>query len=82
MAYSAHQSRANNVPVTVSFGAYKKTFLVDQTKPLPAGKHFQPVGTVDLQAEVETVIQISNADTTGFVILDALQLIPIKNGTN
>lgn len=82
MAYSAHESRAKNVPVTVSSGDYKKTFVVDQTKPLPSGKHFRPVATVAVQADVETVIQITNADTTGFVILDALTLLSVKSKLN
>ena len=76
MAYSAHESRAKNVPVTVYSGDSQMSFEVDQTKPLPSDEHFRPVATVDLQADVETVIQITNADTTGFVILDALQLLP------
>jgi len=29
-------------------------------------------------ADTETVIQITNSNTVGFVILDALQLLPIK----
>jgi hypothetical protein len=78
MAYSAHESRAKNVPVTIDSGAQKKTFLVDQTRPLPTGKHFRPIDTVYLQANSETVIQVTNEDTTGFVILDALQLLPIE----
>ena len=38
MAYSAHQSRAKNVPVTVSSAGSRKTFVVDQTRPLPSGR--------------------------------------------
>ena len=78
MAYSAHETRARNVPVTVSSGTHSKNIVVDQTVPLPDGKAFRPIDTVDLKANVETVIQITNADTTGFVILDALQLLPIE----
>ncbi len=78
MAYSAHESRAKNVPVTVSSGAHSKTIVVDQTAPLPGRGRFRPIDTVDLQTDAETVIQITNADTTGFVILDALQLLPVK----
>jgi len=37
-----------------------------------------PIDTVDFKANAETVIRITNADTAGFVILDALQLLPIK----
>ncbi|QDU26607.1 ribulose-1,5-biphosphate synthetase [Anatilimnocola aggregata] len=78
LAYSAHESRANNVPVTVTSGSATKTLTVDQTKPLPAGKLFRPIDTIDLQAEVETTISISNANTVGFVIVDAIQLLPTE----
>jgi len=76
MAYSAHETRAKNVPVTIMSGDRKTTLMVDQTKPLPNGKHFRPIGMCDLQADAETVIHITNADTVGFVILDAFQLLP------
>jgi len=78
MAYSAHETRAKNVPVTVTSGSHRKEFMVDQTTPLPKGKHFRPIDSVDLEANVETVIQIKNAETVGFVILDALQLLPVN----
>ncbi len=78
MAYSAHETRAENVPVTVSSGPHSHGIQVDQTVPLPNGKHFRPIGTVDLSADVKTEIQITNADTTGFVIIDALQLLPAE----
>ena len=74
MAYSPHPSRAKKVPVTVSSGAFKTSFVVDQTRALPPGRYFRPVETVDLQADVDTVVRITNANTAGFVILDALQV--------
>ncbi len=82
MAYSPHPSRAKNVPVAVSSGAFKKSFVVDQTRAIPTGRYFRLFGTVDLLADVETEIRITNADTTGFVILDALQLLRIGTKTN
>lgn len=78
MAYSAHETRAKNVPVSVSSGSQRKDFVVDQTVSLPEGKHFRPIDTVELVADTETIIQITNSKTVGFVILDALQLLPIK----
>ncbi|MEZ6139095.1 MAG: FAD-dependent oxidoreductase [Zavarzinella sp.] len=76
MAYSAHPSRAKNVPLAVTNGTYSKKFVIDQTKPLPRGAYFAPLGTITLTADAETIITISNQDTSGFVILDALQLVP------
>jgi hypothetical protein len=78
MAYSAHETRATNVPVNVSTGTNSKHIVVDQTTPLPDGKAFRAIGTVELDANVETSIRITNSDTTGFVILDAIQLLPIE----
>ena len=78
MAYSAHKTRAKNVPVGFSSGSQRKDFVVDQTVSLPKGKQFRPIGTVDIVADTETIIQITNSNTVGFVILDALQLLPVK----
>ena len=41
----------------------------------PASQHFQPIGTATLPADGETTIQIQTTGTTGFVILDAVQLV-------
>jgi hypothetical protein len=78
-AYSAHESRAKNIPLTISSGNYRESFRVDQTVPMPSGKHFRPVATIELSAETESVIQITNSKTSGFVILDALQLLPVES---
>jgi hypothetical protein len=76
MSYSAHETRATNVPVIVSSGCQKKEFIVDQTQPLPSGQFFKPVGYLQLESGVETIITISNRQTVGFVVVDALQLLP------
>ena len=77
MAYSAHETRANNVPVIISNGSSEAKLTVDQTRPMPGSEHFQPIGIAELAADVETIIRIHNTDTTGFVIVDAVQLVPI-----
>jgi hypothetical protein len=78
MAYSAHETRTKNVPVTIVSGSRETKLTVDQTRPMPEGQQFQPIGTVNLAAEGETTIQIMNTETTGFIILDAVQLVPVK----
>lgn len=78
MAYSAHETRADNVPVTLSNGSVETKLMVDQTTPLSAGEHFRTIGMARLSADVETMIRIDNADTTGFVIVDAIQLVLMK----
>jgi len=78
MAYSPHETRAKNVSITVSSGAQKMQITVDQTRPLPAGKPFRPVGNIQLDSRVDTKITINSQSATGFVIVDALQLLPVK----
>jgi hypothetical protein len=78
MAYSAHETRAKNVPVSILCGSHETKLIVDQTQALPEGQSFQPIATVELTTEVETTIQITNKDTNGFIIVDAVQLIPGK----
>jgi hypothetical protein len=76
MAYSAHETRATKVPLTVESGGQTTQLTVDQTQPLPAGEVFRSIGTVALNGD--TTITVRNADTDGFVILDALQLMPAR----
>lgn len=75
MAYSAHETRATQAPLTIQNGEKSIKLPLDQTQPLPAGEAFRSIGKIDLQKEIETTITLRNAGTNGFVILDALQLI-------
>jgi hypothetical protein len=75
MAYSAHETRATQVPLTIQHGKTVVEVLVDQTQPIPAGTAFRSIGKVELQKDLETTLTVRNAGTDGFVILDALQLV-------
>ena len=78
MAYSAHETRASNVPVIVMSGGRTVELKVDQTEPLPVGDCFRVIGTIELEGNSESMITVSNAGTDGFVILDALQLVLVQ----
>lgn len=75
IAYSAHATRADNVPVIVQQGESSQQFHVDQTQALPNGQLFRTIGVISLSREKEVTITISDQGTAGFVTLDALQLI-------
>lgn len=77
MFYSPHPSRSKQVPMTILSGASKTEISVDQTQPFSPGLRFRRIGTADLEAGVESTLQVTNAQTEGFVILDAIQLLPI-----
>jgi len=78
MAYSAHETRATKLPLTIQSGGRKTEFTVDQTQRLPAGQVFRSLGAIELTRDVETTITLSNTGTDGFVVLDALQLVLIE----
>jgi hypothetical protein len=74
VAWTAHPNRATNVPVTVEYPGGSTTALVNQrTKPKYDG--FGVVGTFSFAAG-ETTVEISNESTDGYVLIDAVQLIP------
>jgi hypothetical protein len=77
MAYSAHETRAKKVPVVIQSGDQEATMHVDQTVPLLSGQAFRPVGKCQLVGGAESTITVANTATEGFVILDALQLVPV-----
>lgn len=76
MAYSAHESRVRKLPLVVQSGETKTELIADQSKALPKGEAFRSIGTVKLSADLESTIIVTNQNTEGFVILDALQLLP------
>ena len=77
MAYSAHSTRAKKVPIKIKSGEHKVSLTVDQTMTMPPGKSFRTIGSVQLLADKESVLTVTNQGTDGFVILDAIQLVPL-----
>ena len=77
MAYSAHETRATRLPVTIMGGDTEQRFTVDQTQPMPTGEAFRPIGSLRLRQGVEYTLTVTNQDTKGFVIVDAFQLLPV-----
>lgn len=75
LAYSPHETRASAVPVTVRSGERETALFVDQRLPLDGDDRFRTIATLDLSAG-ETTIVIENRDTDGFVVVDAIQLLP------
>ena len=72
-----YSPRLVNVPVTVSLGTDEKTFTVDQRKAPNAGKTHS-LGSFTIGANVKLKVTVSNAGTNGYVVVDGLQLVPVK----
>lgn len=75
VAYSAHANRASNVPIVIKNGSQVKRVTLNQRKKPAIDDLFQTIARLDLSGQVE--ISISNEGADGYVIVDAVQLLPV-----
>jgi hypothetical protein len=75
LAYVSSPNRATNVPITVSSLGKTKIMTVNQRLAPPLEKYFVSLGQYDCAPERPVTISISNAETDGFVSVDAVQLV-------
>ena len=73
IAYSPNTNRATNVPVIINAGDRSQTLRVNQRR-APDHGAFATIGKVVFPTG-DAVIEISNAETDGHVIVDAIQLL-------
>jgi hypothetical protein len=73
--YNSNANRATNVPVTIEHAAGSKTILVDQRKVNKVG--FVSLGKFDFKKDAAATVLITNTNTNGHVVADAVQFIPI-----
>lgn len=76
IAYSSHPNRATNVPVKIAHAGGNSTVIVNQRRPAQIDGLFEPIGNFNFDADTDYGIEISNRGTDGYVIADALQIVP------
>ncbi|MEX0716864.1 MAG: DUF1553 domain-containing protein [Planctomycetaceae bacterium] len=74
-AYNAAATRASNVPVTIRHADGEITVPVNQRLTGPIGGLFVSLGSYRFDETAPAVVTISNTDTDGHVIVDALQFV-------
>lgn len=77
VAYTPFNNRATNVPVEVVANGETIRTTVNQ-KQKPEDGPFTSVAKITVPTNASVVVTISNAGTTGHVILDAVQLLPTE----
>jgi hypothetical protein len=75
LSYVPYGNRASNVPVTVTTPAGAKTLRIDQQRVPEIDRLFHSIGTFELPAGRGTSVVVETADTDGYVVVDALQLV-------
>jgi hypothetical protein len=76
LAYSPHANRCKAVPVTVRHADGEAKAVVDQTRKPTHESMFVPLGTWSFAAG-KAVVDITTAGTSGHVIADAVQFVPV-----
>lgn len=74
VSWPVNRNRATNVPVTIHHAGGEKQIKVDQTKRPTINGVFHSLGIFKFDGTAE--VEITNADTDGYVILDAVQFVP------
>ncbi|HEX8916592.1 MAG TPA: FAD-dependent oxidoreductase [Humisphaera sp.] len=78
VSYIAHPNRATNVPVTVQTADGMVEAKLDERKKPPIDGLWASVGTYRFTAAKGAVVTIANDGTDGYVVIDAVQLLPAK----
>jgi hypothetical protein len=79
LAYTANPNRATNVPVSVRFAdGTGLTTKIDQRKKPPLDGLWVSLGTHEFAKGKSGSVTVTNADADGFVVIDAVQFLPVK----
>ncbi len=76
LCYSAQANRATNVPVVIHHRGGRAQTTVNQRQEPPLGGLAVSLGAFEFTEAA--VVEISNAGTDGYVIIDAVQFLPVE----
>lgn len=78
MTYTSHANRAANVPVSVHHTGGVSSITVNQQQKPNLGNGLHKIGVYSFAANQPAIVEIGNVKTDGYVIADAIQLLPVK----
>ncbi len=76
-AYSHAVNRTPDVPVTVFSADGEKTIRINQKQPPPIDGRFISLGVFRFEVAGQSFVMVTTEGTTGYVIADAVQFIPV-----
>jgi hypothetical protein len=78
MSYTPHANRASNVSVTVVHADDKTRLKIDQRKVPPIDRAFVSLGVFRFEKGTAGYVEIGNTAADGYVVIDAVQWLPVK----
>ncbi|MCM8536851.1 MAG: DUF1553 domain-containing protein [Lentisphaeraceae bacterium] len=82
LAYNSNSGRAKNISVEVHSGGKKSIVTIDQTKQPVYKSRYVSLGLHEFKSVDDAKVVISNEGTSGYVIVDAVKMIPHGMITN
>jgi hypothetical protein len=76
ISHTPGSNRASRVLVQVFSAAGEKEVLIDQRMPAPEDGAWVALGTFPFEKDGQAFVMVSNANTDGHVIIDAVQFLP------
>ncbi|MGI9472209.1 MAG: DUF1553 domain-containing protein [Rubripirellula sp.] len=78
ISHSPGSTRASQVPVTIETADGPTQVAADQRK-VQVAPMWTSLGTFRFSSEMDAVVTMSNAGTSGYVIADAVQFLPVED---
>ncbi|MFH1303547.1 MAG: FAD-dependent oxidoreductase, partial [Planctomycetota bacterium] len=76
-AYTPNSNRSSRVKVDLQHAKGKEACTINQQQQPPLDGVFISLGEYDFVPEQAAVVEVTNADADGYVIIDAVQWIPV-----
>ena len=73
IAYSPAATRSSKTPITIRHAGGETEVLMDQRDPLTEYGRFRSIGQFELEPGDHNFLRITNKDTDGYVVVDAVQ---------
>ena len=77
-AYPPNSNRSSQVKVTVQHAGGSTSKTIDQRQTPPLEGVFISLGEYEFTPDKTAAVEVTNADANGYVIIDAVQWIPVK----
>jgi hypothetical protein len=78
VAFQPHENRGNQVPVTIRAGKQIRSEKINMRAKPPIDDTFQSVGTFEVAAQDQIVVELSTEGAGGNVHADAVQFLPVR----
>jgi hypothetical protein len=77
-SYTANANRATNVPITIVHAEGKRTLTVNERRSPTLERAFVSLGSYRFEQGSDGYVEISNRDVDGYVVIDAVQWLPLN----